>query len=47
MFSFSSNMNIFLQAWWYILIILTLERQKQEDHEFKASLGCVEMDENY
>jgi hypothetical protein len=26
-------------AWWFMSIILALERWRQEDHEFKASLG--------
>jgi hypothetical protein len=26
-------------AWWYMLTILALERLRQEDHEFEASLG--------
>jgi hypothetical protein len=28
-------------VWWHILVILALGRQRQEDSEFKASLGYI------
>jgi hypothetical protein len=31
-------------AWWYTSVIPALERQRREDHEFKASLGYTEGD---
>jgi hypothetical protein len=30
-----------IQAWWYMYIILALSRLKQEDLNFKASLGYI------
>jgi hypothetical protein len=28
-------------VWQYISVILALERQRQEDHQFEASLGYI------
>jgi hypothetical protein len=28
-------------VWWYMPIISTLEKQRQEDHKFKAILGYI------
>jgi uncharacterized protein YceK len=35
------NQTEFGQAWWCIVIIPALGRLRQEDLEFKASLGCI------
>jgi hypothetical protein len=29
------------QAWWQTSVILALGRLRQEDYEFKVSLGCI------
>jgi hypothetical protein len=29
------------QVWWYMSTILTIKRLRQEDHEFKATLGYI------
>jgi hypothetical protein len=31
----------FCPAWWCMPVIPAFGRQRQEDHEFKASLGCI------
>jgi hypothetical protein len=36
--NFKLNEN---QEWWYMPVISTLGRKRQEDHKFKASLGYV------
>jgi hypothetical protein len=41
-FIFVANLNGFKnKAWWYMPIILVLKRLKQEDCEFKSSLGDI------
>jgi hypothetical protein len=29
------------QVWWHMIVIIALGRQRQENHEFKSSLGYI------
>jgi hypothetical protein len=32
----------FIWVWWHTPVMPALRRLKQEDHDFQASLGCIE-----
>jgi hypothetical protein len=45
LYTYNGRCNAYLvlrsRAWWYTPLIPVLRRQKQEDHEFKISLGYL------